>query len=449
MELPDNWAKMNPDERMKYRFAEWLSTENRNFESKTAEERYRRRVQRIIDVVQLRKPDRVPCFTKFGGFIADYAGITHQEMMYDYEKAAEAIIRTHADFQPEFYDVGYFLPGPAMERLDYQVYRWPGQKLAANVSFQAVESEYMTADDYDALIDDPERYYMQSYMPRAFLALAGWSKLGSFYTSCEIPGIGPMFNPAGTTEVMEAFQAFLDAGKAAQEWSAARKQITAELTGKHGMAYERGGFSKAPFDILGDTLRGTRGIMLDLYRRPDKLRAACDRLVPIAVQMGVEGANITGIPLVFMPLHKGADGFMSKEVFEKFYWPSFKAVMEGLIAEGLVPNPFVEGGFNKNERLDIIAESGLPAGKTWWLFDRTEITVVKEKFGRWAAFGGNVPASIFHTGTPEQMTDAVRTLIESVGQDGGYFLSPGAVLDNVRPENMHAYLDAVREYGVY
>jgi hypothetical protein len=449
MTIPENWLKMTPDERMGYRFEKWRLAEDKSFESAAAKERYQRRVQRVIDVIQLRKPDRVPCFTKFGGFIADYAGITHQDMMYDYEKAATAILRTHIDFQPDYYDLGYFLPGETMELLDYRVYRWPGQKLAANVPFQCVESEYMTAEEYDALIDDPERFYMQTYMPRVFPELEGWRKLGSFYTSCEIPGMGPMFGPAGTPEVIAAFEAYLEAGRAAQKWSNTRKQVTAELIGQQGMPYERGAFSKAPFDILGDTMRGTRGIMLDMYRQPEKLVTACERLIPIAIQMGVEGANATGIPLVFMPLHKGADGFMSKEAFQKFYWPSFKAVMEGLIAEGLVPNPFVEGGFNKNERLDIIADSGLPAGKTYWLFDRTEITVVKEKFGGWAAFGGNVPASLYHSGTPQEMTEAVRTLIETVGQDGGYFLSPGAVLDHVRPENMRAYISAAREYGVH
>jgi hypothetical protein len=370
-------------------------------------------------------------------------------MMYDYDRAEEAILRTHADFLPDYYDIGYFLPGKAMELLDYQVYRWPGQNLASNVAFQCVESEYMTAEEYDSLIDDPERYYMQTYMPRVFPELAGLNKLGSFYTSCEIPGIGPMLSPAGTPEVIAAFQAYLDAGRAAQEWATARKRVTGKLIGEYGIPFERGGFSKAPFDILGDTLRGTRGIMLDMYRRPDKLLKACERLVPIAIQMGVEGANATGVPLVFMPLHKGADGFMSKEAFQKFYWSSLKAVIEGLIAEGLVPNPFVEGAFNKNDRLDIIADSGLPSGKTFWLFDRTDITTVKEKFSGWAAFGGNLPASLFHTGTAEEMVDAVRELIETVGQDGGYFLSPGAVLDHVRPENMHAYINAARQYGVY
>ena len=43
------------------------------------------------------------------------------------------------------------------------------------------------------------------------------------------------------------------------------------------------GFTKAPFDTLGDTLRGTRGLMVDMYRCPDKVLKAMDVLTPIMI----------------------------------------------------------------------------------------------------------------------------------------------------------------------
>ena len=113
-----------------------------------------------------------------------------------------------------------------------------------------------------------------------------------------------------------------------------------------------GGFSKAPFDTLGDTLRGTRGIMVDMYRRPEKLLAAIDAIVPMMIRMGGEGAQRAGNPIIFMPLHKGADGFMNNQQFMKFYWPSLQKVLLGLIKEGCVPFPWAEGGYNS--RLEII-----------------------------------------------------------------------------------------------
>jgi hypothetical protein len=90
-------------------------------------------------------------------------------------------------------------------------------------------------------------------------------------------------------------------------------------------------------DTLGDTLGGTRGIMMDMFRQPDKLLAAMERLVPLAVDMGARSAALGHNPIVCIPLHKGADGFMSDQDFKKYYWPTLKAVILGLVNEGLVP----------------------------------------------------------------------------------------------------------------
>jgi hypothetical protein len=54
--------------------------------------------------------------------------------------------------------------------------------------------------------------------------------------------------------------------------------------------------------------------------------------------------------------------------------------------------------------------------------------------------------------TPSQkynVIDCVKRLIDEVGQDGGYTLSNGAVLDDGKAENLHALIDFTKEYGVY
>jgi hypothetical protein len=57
------------------------------------------------------------------------------------------------------------------------------------------------------------------------------------------------------------------------------------------------------------------------------------------IGMGVSASRQTGNPLIFIPLHKGADGFLSDEQFQKFYWPQLKQVMLGLIENGCIPSP--------------------------------------------------------------------------------------------------------------
>ena len=52
-----------------------------------------------------------------------------------------------------------------------------------------------------------------------------------------------------------------------------------------GIPQTAGGATKAPYHILGDTMRGTRGLMLDKFRQPENVKAAMERLVPRIIRM--------------------------------------------------------------------------------------------------------------------------------------------------------------------
>lgn len=78
-------------------------------------------------------------------------------------------------------------------------------------------------------------------------------------------------------------------------------------------------------------------MMVDLYRRPEIVLKALERITPLYIKQGVGMATFAGNPVVFIPLHKGADGFMSDEQFRRFYWPTLKALLLGLVNEGCVP----------------------------------------------------------------------------------------------------------------
>jgi len=89
--MEKKWEELSTDEKQEERFKAWLSPQGVEFASAEAEKSYKARVTRIKDAVQLKKlPDRVPVFPFVGFFPAIYAGITHQEAMYDYEKLSMA-----------------------------------------------------------------------------------------------------------------------------------------------------------------------------------------------------------------------------------------------------------------------------------------------------------------------------------------------------------------------
>jgi hypothetical protein len=47
------------------------------------------------------------------------------------------------------------------------------------------------------------------------------------------------------------------------------------------------------------------------------------------------------------------------------------------------------------------------------------------------------------------MESYVNALMDTCAPGGGFFLSPGAVLDQAKAENVHAYLKVAKECGQY
>ena len=127
-----------------------------------------------------------------------------------------------------------------------------------------------------------------------------------------------------------------------------------------------------------------------MYRRPETLIKACEKLLPIMLEMAVACTKTSGNPRVFIPIHKGLDGFMSLEQFKKFFWPTLRDLMVALINEGLVPCPLWEG--DCTSRLDIIKD--IPPGKACYALEATDIVKAKEAFGDRVCIRGNVPLSI-------------------------------------------------------
>ncbi|MEM0057915.1 MAG: uroporphyrinogen decarboxylase family protein [Candidatus Bathyarchaeia archaeon] len=439
---------MSADEKREELFKRWLSPDGVKFASEEAEKGYKGRVTRIKDAIELKKlPDRVPVFPIIGFFPAYYVGLTPYDMMYDYEKLTFAFKKYVLDFEPDAH-VGVIGPGPGrfFEILDYKLYAWPGHGVPKESSYQCIEGEYMKAEEYDALIEDPTHFFLTTYFPRIFGALEPFKKLPRFTNILEMyGGFTPAnFIPFGFPDVQAALKAIMEAGNEALKWIGYVVAWEKEIAGL-GFPNFFGGGTKAPFDVLGDTLRGTRGIMLDMYRNKDKLLQAMEEITPLMIKMGASAAKMNGNPIVFIPLHKGADGFMSIKQFETFYWPTLKKVILGLIDEGCVPFPWAEGAYGS--RLEIIKD--LPKGKTIWGFDQTDMRRAKEILGDVACIGGNVPSHLLQVGSPKDVEKYIKNLIEVAGEGGGFIVMNGAVIDQAKPENVKAMIEATKKYGVY
>jgi len=441
--VKDNWTGLTPEERRQERFKQWLSPDVK-FTSPQAEEAYKKRTTRFIKAISLEEPDRVPVWLPAANFPAFYAGGNLKKVMYDYEEMKRAWRKFLLEFEMDtFGGPGLVFPGRVFDRVGYKLHVWPGHGLSDDAeTHQFVESEVMKADEYDALIRDPSDFWLRFFLPRAAKALEPLQTLTQLTPMVGIPVF--YFIQYGRPEIQEALKALMDAGTEGMKWQEAVMESSREVM-EAGLPSLWGGLSGAPFDMVGDFLRGTQGIMLDMYRQPDKIIEAMERMVPIVIDEAVASADATGCPVIIMPLHKGDDNFMSDKQFETFYWPTFRKVMMGMIDQGLVPMPFAEGSYNR--RLEVIKD--LPRASAVWWFDRTDMARAKEVLGDTACIAGNIPVSILRTGSHQDVKECCRQLIQVCAPGGGYILTGGAAIDKGNPDNLRAIMEAAKEYGVY
>lgn len=443
--MQKEWKDMTRSERLEERIERWMNPPGIEFVSEEAENRYTTRLKRVVDAIRLENiPDRVPTLcpaTFLPGFIY---GVTCREMMYDIDKAVEVWLRFADEFPSDLMKgPAYCGTGRALELLGYKLYKWPGHGLNDNVSFQAVEGEWMKADEYDYLIDDPGDFWLRFYLPRICDTMKPFAALAPFNGINELPNVNLLAN-FGLPEVREALNRISDAGEEMIKVRNALGDYKRKIMSEKGYPMSPGGGAKAPFDVVADTMRASRGMILDMFRNPGKILEVVDRITPLQIKNAVEAVNASGNPLVFMPLHKGADGFMSDEQFREMYWPSFKEVIIGLVDEGCIPLLLAEGGYNT--RLEYLKQ--LPKGSTIWHFDQTDMMEAKKQIGDTICLAGNVPTSLMVTGNPQQVDEYCKKVIDICGDGGGYILSTGASLDEGKADTTHALLDAAEKYGV-
>jgi uroporphyrinogen-III decarboxylase len=220
-------------------------------------------------------------------------------------------------------------------------------------------------------------------------------------------------------------------------------QAFSQKSKEMGFPMDSDSLTQAPFDLLADFFRGSKGIMLDMFRRPELLLRACEKVLPFLFERALLPAKASGNPRVFIPLHQGMDGFLSREQYLRFYWPTLRELMVALINEGLYPCPFFEGEYTS--RLDIIKD--LPPGKACYKFESINMVKARKVLGDGIALRGGIPVSFLIMGTPNQVKEHVRRLIDTVAKKGAFIIDVSTILDDAKPENVKTLFDAVREFG--
>jgi uroporphyrinogen-III decarboxylase len=442
---PDNWSELSWREKRDQRFETWRAAEGVSFVDKAARERHDASIDRTIKAIKIEElPDRVPIHIAAGSYPSYYAGYDLKTTMFNPEKLREAWLKFARDFVTDGLEAVFANSGAFYELMQTRTNRWPGGGLPDDATMiQFVEKEYMAEDEYGLYFRNPTDYILRRFLPRVhgvFEPLARLGPLDSF------SGTGhQLMMAAGQPEFKQMAETLLAAHEAAAKWNAVVagcEQACREM----GYPAGNGGFALAPFDTVADMLRATHGSVMDMFRRPDELLELVKRILPTTLETAIRLADLGDCPFVFIPMHKGDDTFMSDRQFEKFYWPSYRKLLLGLIEEGLVPQPVVDGAYNR--RLEYIKD--LPKSGVIWVFEKTDMALAKKVLGGHTCISGNITSTMLCTGTPESVREYCRWLIDTCAPGGGYILAMGSSLaGRCQAANLHAMIDAGLEYGVY
>ena len=414
-------------------------------------EKYEVRLKRVNDAIALREPDMTPMVPWASGTpyqLYPEIGASHKSEMYDFEKAIEAQIRWHVEFEPDALssDVLCF-PGKAGEFLNPTMMDWPGRPgtpLPDMSIYQMFEIEYMNADEYDEFLADPTGFYLRKMVPGMYRGLEG---LEGFRFNAA-PGIftAPLA-PLATPPVQEALRKLLAYGEEQAKADAAFFGFLGRLEAL-GFPPFYTAVSAVPFDALSDYFRGTTGALFDQVERPEKVLAACGALEQM-LSGSLSWLEHAPLPVkrVFFPMHKGMDGFMSDGDYRELYWAPFQKMLRRLISNGITPLIFTEGPYNTRYRFIREQLEEFPPGSAIVYFEDGDFAEFKRTFKGVACIYGGMPYMLLARGTRAEVADRVKYLIDNCAAGGGFILGTSHPLENIKRENLETMFETARAYG--
>lgn len=412
------------------------------------QELFQERLNRVEKAIRLEIPDRVPVATFFASWVQEAQGSCYRDIFYDHDKAGQAALDFYARHPLcDAHSFAGLISGRTHEMLQTSVLDWPGRPGTAvsdHSSHQIIERELMLQEEYEEMLDDFTGFMIRKYIPRLYPSLQAFSGVHLQMTSAIIPTyMRPFYNP----EMLKCYEIL---GKVAEENNAAMNKTFYYMNELQKMGFPDllTASSEAPYDILGDYYRGTMGIFEDLVNEDmqELMERACDLFADQQIE-SLQFLKYADIPVkrVFFPLHKGMDGFMNEEQYERLYWKPLKKVMMALIEMGITPFIYTEGKYNT--RLEQLTD--IPRGKVIYHFEDVDMKRAKRILGKVACITGNLPCSLLEFGKKEEVIDETKRLLDICMPDGGYMFDMNGNLEGAKEENVEAMFETLERYGKY
>ena len=412
-----------------------------------AKAKYEEKVKRVEDAIALKEPDQIPIKPSPAIFPVLDAGFTVAESIYDesLETYRKAIFKYLNDFDPDCgIGVGnnYAGEGPLLELTNPKNMRWagmPGNLIDDNSIQQYIEYPFLEDDEFDEFFSDRTGWTINKALPRSSTVTESFEKLKIESFMGGIRGVAASFSQP---EVKKTIQKLWEIDEKYKEFDQRAAAFAKEVEDA-GYPIFIGGGAAVPFDAYSDGLRGTLNSLADIYERPEDVERYIEEFHEQQLERIRATKGIGDGKHVFMALHKGMDGFMSDDTYEKFYWKHLKEIIETIIEVGKVPYIFTEGKYNT--RLKFLAD--VPKGKVFYHFETVDMAEAKKILGDVACISGGLSAKIMNFGTKQEVIDETKRIIDVCAPGGGFIFETACGLDYCSHENVEAMFDTVRNYG--
>ena len=410
----------------------------------TKQEQYDVRKKRVQAAQALTEGDRVPIAPKLAFFYGSAYGIPSYATLTDIRNAIPGIQAYLKEFDPDIVWPPAIYPALAALALGSEFLKLPGYEhgIGLDESYQYLDGEYMSEDEYGEFCFDPTHFIMTKWFPRRNTKLAGLAKI-----NLQNPIEFGMFSatvPFADPEVRQAFDALAEAGRHSLDWLVGGG-MAAQVIEDEGFVLGPQVGTTCPFDMLADTFRGMINTIVDVKERPDELLEAVKTMEGLMLRNALGAAIALKREYFLIPLHMGVDEFMSPDDYAKFYWPGLKALIMACIENNITPYIFTEG--NYNTRLEQLCD--VPPGKVVYMFEKVDMKRAKETVGKVACINGNLPTATMMFSTPEKVADETKRLLDICAPGGGFMMDVSIPIDRCPKENLHSMFDTVMKYGVY
>jgi uroporphyrinogen-III decarboxylase len=371
------------------------------------EKRYQERADRITRAINLEPVDRIPIIYMATAFSPRFMGMTQAEFVTNPDAPVEVTIAA-MDRLGDLDGVN-MMPSPfqtvKLSLLWLSKIAMPGRELPEDVLWQVQEAELMTVDDYDFIIDKGWKAFLEGYRPKI---------LDMRLYEAHIEWIGKDFS-----QVPKTFR-------------------------KAGYDIMACGSTTIPFESLCGA-RSMPKFFLDLYRIPDKVKAVMDVMLPNLIKMGIRAVELTGVSRVWVGGWRSASALLAPKIWDTLVFPYFFEMIKAFSEKDILSVLHWDQDWTR----DLSRLLEFPAKKCVLNLDgMTDIRKVKEVLGDHMAILGDVPATLFATGSPDDIYAYVKSLVRDVGPTG-LLLCPGCDGPiNTKPENMEAFVAAGREFGM-